>query len=145
MLQTRNGKRTTRAALKVAVVMTVDGVITRAEAILRVDAAELDQLLHPTIDPSAERDVVTRGLPASPGAATGRVVFSSEEAERIKLLSQENAQLRAERLDDRADEQRAEEALRHCSERIDAVALGRNFNVFAFAERFEFFHDILTA
>ena len=56
-----------------------------------------------------------------------------------------NAQLRAERLDDRADEQRAEEALRHCAERIDAVALGRNFNVFAFAERFEFFHDILTA
>ena len=56
-----------------------------------------------------------------------------------------DAQLRTERLDDRADEQRAEEALRHCAERIDAVALGRNFNVFAFAERFEFFHDILTA
>ena len=83
MLQTRNGKRTTRAALKVAVDMAADGVITREEAILRVDAAELDQLLHPTIDPSAERDVVTRGLPASPGAATGRIVFSSEEAERL--------------------------------------------------------------
>ncbi len=83
MLQTRNGKRTTRAALKVAVDMAADGVITREEAILRVDAAELDQLLHPTIDPAAERDVVTRGLPASPGAATGRVVFSSEEAERL--------------------------------------------------------------
>ncbi len=83
MLQTRNGKRTTRAALKVAVDMAADGVITREEAILRVDAAELDQLLHPTIDPSAERDVVTRGLPASPGAATGLIVFSSEEAERL--------------------------------------------------------------
>ncbi len=83
MLQTRNGKRTTRAALKVAVDMAADGVITREEAILRVDAAELDQLLHPTIDPAAERDVVTKGLPASPGAACGRVVFSSEEAERL--------------------------------------------------------------
>jgi pyruvate,orthophosphate dikinase len=83
MLQTRNGKRTTRAALKVAVDMAADGVITREEAILRVDAAELDQLLHPTIDPAAERDVVTRGLPASPGAASGRVVFNSEEAERL--------------------------------------------------------------
>jgi pyruvate,orthophosphate dikinase len=83
MLQTRNGKRTTRAALKVAVDMAADGVITREEAILRVDAAELDQLLHPTIDPSATRDVVTKGLPASPGAACGRVVFSSEEAERL--------------------------------------------------------------
>ncbi|MDP1735805.1 MAG: pyruvate, phosphate dikinase [Caulobacter sp.] len=83
MLQTRNGKRTTRAALKVAVDMANDGVITREEAILRVDAAELDQLLHPTIDPAAERDVVTKGLPASPGAACGRVVFSSEEAERL--------------------------------------------------------------
>ena len=61
------------------------------------------------------------------------------------IRQKRNAQLRAERLDDRADQQRAEEALRHCAERIDAVALGRNFNVFAFAERFEFFHDILTA
>ena len=83
MLQTRNGKRTAKAALKVAVDLAHDGVITQEEAILRVEPASLDQLLHPTIDPKAERDVIAMGLPASPGAATGKIVFDSEEAERL--------------------------------------------------------------
>jgi pyruvate,orthophosphate dikinase len=82
MLQTRNGKRTAKAALKIAVDMASDGLITREEAILRVDPASLDQLLHPTIDPDADREVIATGLPASPGAATGRIVFTAEAAER---------------------------------------------------------------
>ncbi|MBX7249756.1 MAG: pyruvate, phosphate dikinase [Caulobacteraceae bacterium] len=83
MLQTRNGKRTARAALKIAVDLAAEGRITHEEAILRVEPASLDQLLHPTIDPEARRDVIGAGLPASPGAATGKVVFSSDEAERL--------------------------------------------------------------
>jgi pyruvate,orthophosphate dikinase len=83
MLQTRNGKRTAKAALKVAVDMARAGVITEAEAVSRVEPASLDQLLHPTIDPAAQRDVIASGLPASPGAATGKVVFDSGEAERL--------------------------------------------------------------
>ena len=82
MLQTRNGKRTAKAALKIAVDMAEGGLITREEAILRVDPASLDQLLHPTIDPAADRQVIAVGLPASPGAATGKIVFSAEAAER---------------------------------------------------------------
>ena len=82
MLQTRNGKRTAKAALKIAVDMAGEGLITRDEAVLRVDPASLDQLLHPTIDPGAERLVIATGLPASPGAATGRIVFTAEAAER---------------------------------------------------------------
>ncbi|ODT29050.1 MAG: pyruvate, phosphate dikinase, partial [Kaistia sp. SCN 65-12] len=81
MLQTRSGKRTAKAALKVAVDMVRDGLITEAEAVARIDPASLDQLLHPTIDPKAARDVIGVGLPASPGAATGEIVFSSDEAE----------------------------------------------------------------
>ena len=81
ILQTRAGKRTAPAALKVAVDMAGDGLISREEAVARVDPASLDQLLHPTLDPDAERTVLTRGLPASPGAASGVVVFSSDEAE----------------------------------------------------------------
>ncbi|AHN46152.1 ppdK [Brucella suis bv. 1 str. S2] len=84
MLQTRSGKRTARAALKMAVEMAAEGLISEEEAVLRIDPAALDQLLHPTIDPRAERQVVGMGLPASPGAATGEIVFSSEEAERAK-------------------------------------------------------------
>jgi pyruvate,orthophosphate dikinase len=83
MLQTRNGKRTAKAALKVAVDMAGEGLITRKEAVGRIDPASLDQLLHPTLDPRAERDVLATGLPASPGAATGKVVFDSDEAERL--------------------------------------------------------------
>jgi pyruvate,orthophosphate dikinase len=80
MLQTRAGKRTAKAALKMAVDMAAEGLITRDEAILRVDPQALDQLLHPTLDPSATRDVVTKGLPASPGAASGGIVFDAETA-----------------------------------------------------------------
>ena len=83
MLQTRNGKRTAKAALKVAVEMVAEGLITRDEAIARIEPGSLDQLLHPTIDPSAERDVISTGLPASPGAATGKLVFDADEAERL--------------------------------------------------------------
>ena len=80
MLQTRNGKRTAAAALKVAVDMVDEGLITREEAVKRIEPGSLDQLLHPTLDPKAPRRVVSRGLPASPGAASGRVVFSAEDA-----------------------------------------------------------------
>ncbi|MDF1776706.1 MAG: pyruvate, phosphate dikinase [Rhizobiaceae bacterium] len=80
MLQTRAGKRTAKAALKIAVEMAQSGLITKQEAVMRIDPASLDQLLHPTIDPHAERDIIGRGLPASPGAATGEIVFTSEEA-----------------------------------------------------------------
>ena len=83
MLQTRNGKRTANAALKIAVEMCEAGLITKEEAVLRVEAESLDQLLHPSLDPDAPRDLLLSGLPASPGAASGEVVFSSDEAERL--------------------------------------------------------------
>ncbi len=82
MLQTRSGKRTAKAALKMAVDMVGEGLISHDEAISRVDPMALDQLLHPTLDPTALRDVLTRGLPASPGAASGAVVFDADMAER---------------------------------------------------------------
>jgi pyruvate,orthophosphate dikinase len=81
LLQTRNGKRTTAASLRIAVEMANDGLIDRAEAIRRVNPAALDQLLHPTLDPKIKRTPLGRGLPASPGAAAGAVVFSADEAE----------------------------------------------------------------
>ena len=81
MLQTRSGKRTAKAALKIAVDMVEEGLITQEEALMRIDPQSLDQLLHPTLDPDANKDIVTKGLPASPGAASGKVVFTSEEAE----------------------------------------------------------------
>jgi len=81
MLQCRIGKRTTKAALKMAVDMVAEGVIDHEEAVRRIDPAGLDQLLHPTIDPKAERKILATGLPASPGAACGEIVFTSEEAE----------------------------------------------------------------
>ncbi|TIX14728.1 MAG: pyruvate, phosphate dikinase, partial [Mesorhizobium sp.] len=84
MLQTRSGKRTAKAALRIAVEMAKDKLITREEAVARIDPASLDQLLHPTIDPKAARDVIGVGLPASPGAATGEIVFSSGDAEDAK-------------------------------------------------------------
>ena len=82
MLQTRSGKRTAKAALKIAVDMANEGLITRDEAIARVEPQALDQLLHPTLDPDAHRDVLTKGLPASPGAASGAAVFDADTAER---------------------------------------------------------------
>jgi pyruvate,orthophosphate dikinase len=84
MLQTRGGKRTTKAALRIAVEMAKEGLITRDEAVLRIEPGGLDQLLHPTIDPNAERNVLATGLPASPGAASGEIVFNSDEAETLK-------------------------------------------------------------
>ncbi|MEQ8507337.1 MAG: pyruvate, phosphate dikinase [Rhodospirillales bacterium] len=81
MLQTRSGKRTAAAGLKIAVDMVSEGLITKEEAVARIDPAQLDQLLHPTLDANAEKTVIGRGLPASPGAATGKIVFSAEDAE----------------------------------------------------------------
>ena len=81
MLQTRNGKRTAAAAVKIAVDMVQEGLIAQREAVQRVEPGQLDQLLHPTFDPEAERQVLAVGLPASPGAASGKVVFLAEEAE----------------------------------------------------------------
>jgi pyruvate, orthophosphate dikinase len=81
MLQTRSGKRTAKAALKIAIDMVDEGLINKEEAIKRIDPASLDQLLHPTLDPGAERNTIARGLPASPGAASGEIVFNSDEAE----------------------------------------------------------------
>jgi pyruvate,orthophosphate dikinase len=82
MLQTRNGKRTAQAAVRIAVEMVREKLIDEKTGILRVDPASLDQLLHPTFDPNAKRNVLARGLPASPGAAVGKVAFTAEEAER---------------------------------------------------------------
>jgi pyruvate,orthophosphate dikinase len=81
MLQTRNGKRTAAASLRIAVEMCEEGLIERREAVRRVDPAQLDQLLHPMIDPKAKKDVLGKGLPASPGAASGQIVFTADEAE----------------------------------------------------------------
>ena len=83
MLQTRTGKRTAQAALKIAVSLVEEGSIDREEAIRRIEPNSLDQLLHPTLDPDAKATVLVRGLPASPGAASGKVVFSADEAESL--------------------------------------------------------------
>jgi pyruvate,orthophosphate dikinase len=83
MLQTRNGKRTALAAVRVAVEMVEEGLITREEALLRVDPDQINQLLHRQIDPNADMDVIALGLPASPGAASGKVVFDADEAEKL--------------------------------------------------------------
>src|SRR3989304_992858 len=82
MLQTRRGKRTAAAAVRVAVEMVEEGLIDRNKAVLRVEPGQVDQLLHPMIDPKAKYQVIARGLPASPGAAVGKVVFTAEEAEK---------------------------------------------------------------
>jgi pyruvate,orthophosphate dikinase len=83
ILQTRTGKRTANAAIKFAVDMTRDGLIDKKTAISRIDPNQLDQLLHPTFDPKAKKEIIATGLPASPGAATGKVVFSAEDAEKL--------------------------------------------------------------
>ncbi len=84
MLQTRKGKRTSKAALRIAVEMTQEGLIGKSDAISRIDPLSLEQLLHPALDPDAARQVIAAGLPASPGAATGEIVFSAAEAEQMK-------------------------------------------------------------
>jgi pyruvate, orthophosphate dikinase len=84
MLQTRSGKRSTQAALRIAVDMAEEGLITREEAVTSINADQLDQLLHPTLDPKAEKTVLAKGLPASPGAASGELVFDADEAVHLK-------------------------------------------------------------
>ena len=96
MLQTRSGKRTAKAALRMAVEMAREGLIDEATAVKRVDPMALDQLLHPTLDPSAARDVLTRGLPASPGAATGVIVFDADSAERRAQMGEDVILVRVE-------------------------------------------------
>ena len=96
MLQTRNGKRTARAALRVAVEMVNEGLITREDAITRVDPAALDQLLHPTIDPKAKREPLANGLPASPGAASGEIVFTADDAEALRAAGRKAILVRVE-------------------------------------------------
>ncbi len=96
MLQTRSGKRTAKAALRIAVELANEGVVTKEEAVTRIDPGSLDQLLHPTIDPKAERKVIATGLPASPGAASGEIVFSSDEAETLKAQGRKVILVRVE-------------------------------------------------
>ncbi len=96
MLQTRSGKRTAKAALKIAVDMAEEGLISEEEAVLRVDPSALDQLLHPTLDPDAPRNVIAKGLPASPGAACGVAVFDADTAERYAALGEKVILIRVE-------------------------------------------------
>ena len=96
MLQTRNGKRTAKAALRIAVELASEGLITQEEAITRVEPAALDQLLHPTIDPKSERKILATGLPASPGAASGEIVFNSDDAEAAKKAGRKVILVRVE-------------------------------------------------
>jgi len=96
MLQTRNGKRTARAALRIAVEMANEGLISREDAITRCDPAALDQLLHPMIDPNAKRTPLAVGLPASPGAASGEIVFSAEDAQQLRAAGRKAILVRVE-------------------------------------------------
>ena len=96
ILQTRSGKRTTDAALRIAVDMVGEGLLTKDEAVLKVDPMALDQLLHPSIDPSVEHDLIGKGLPASPGAASGEIVFHSEMAEALKAKGKDVILVRPE-------------------------------------------------
>ncbi|MFG5121079.1 pyruvate, phosphate dikinase [Methylorubrum sp. POS3] len=96
MLQTRNGKRTAKAALRIAVELAGEGLISKDEAIKRIEPGALDQLLHPTIDPDAERKVIATGLPASPGAAVGEIVFNSEAAEAARKAERKSILVRIE-------------------------------------------------
>ncbi len=96
MLQTRSGKRTAKAAIKIAVDMVKEKLITKKEAILRIDPNTLDTLLHPTLDEKAEKKIIASGLPASPGAASGKVVFSADEAERLSSMMQDTILVRLE-------------------------------------------------
>ena len=96
MLQTRSGKRTARAAIKIAVDMVQEKLISNKEAVLRIDPNTLDTLLHPTLDEKAEKKVIAKGLPASPGAASGKVTFSADEAERLKEQMQDSILVRIE-------------------------------------------------
>jgi pyruvate, orthophosphate dikinase len=96
MLQTRNGKRTAKAALRVAVEMANEGLISREDAITRVEPGALDQLLHPTLDPKAKPKALATGLPASPGAASGEIVFSADEAQALRQAGRKSILVRVE-------------------------------------------------
>jgi len=96
MLQTRSGKRTAKSSLKIAADLVAEGLIDEEEAVARIDTARLDQLLHPTIDPDAERRVLATGLPASPGAASGEIVFDADEAQALKAQGKEVILVRTE-------------------------------------------------
>ena len=96
MLQTRSGKRTSKSAVKIAVDMVKEGLLSKKEAVMRIDPASLDTLLHPTLDEKSLVNVIANGLPASPGAASGKVVFSSEEAERLNDVMQDTILVRVE-------------------------------------------------
>jgi len=96
MLQTRAGKRTAKAALKIAVDMVDEGLLSHDQAVMRIEPMSLDQLLHPTLDPNAKRVIIGAGLPASPGAACGEIVFDSDEAERLKAIGRKVVLVRIE-------------------------------------------------
>ena len=96
MLQTRSGKRTAKSAIKIAVDMVKEKLISKQEAVLRIDPHSLDTLLHPTLDEKSSINVIAKGLPASPGAASGKVVFTSEEAERLTSIMQDTILVRVE-------------------------------------------------
>jgi pyruvate,orthophosphate dikinase len=96
ILQTRSGKRTAKAAIKIAVDMVEEKLISKKKAILRIDPNTLDTLLHPSLDKKAKRKIITKGLPASPGAASGKVVFTAEEAERLNAMMQNTILVRVE-------------------------------------------------
>ena len=96
ILQTRNGKRTTSAAIKIAVDLVNENVISKKEALNRINPETLEQLLHPTLDPNAEKLVLTKGLPASPGAASGKIVFSADEAEMLSKAEENVILVRTE-------------------------------------------------
>ena len=96
MLQTRSGKRTAKAAIKIAVDMVKEKLIKKEEALLRIDPKMLDTLLHPTLDPKAQKDIIAKGLPASPGAASGKITFSADDAEALKTQNQKTILVRLE-------------------------------------------------
>ena len=96
VLQTRNGKRTTNAAIKIAVDLVNENVISKKEALIRINPESLEQLLHPTLDPTAKKEVLTKGLPASPGAASGKVVFTADEAEKLASNGEDVILVRSE-------------------------------------------------
>ena len=96
MLQTRSGKRTAKSAIKIAVDMVKEKLISKKEAVLRIDPNTLDTLLHPTLDEKVDKKIIASGLPASPGAAKGKVVFSADEAERLNGMMQDTILVRVE-------------------------------------------------
>ena len=96
MLQTRNGKRTGQAAVRIAVEMVEEGLIDKQTALTRVPANDLDQLLHPSVDPDAKVEVIAQGLPASPGAAVGKVVFTALHAEELAAAGEKVILVRTE-------------------------------------------------